>query len=215
MPQDLTITSPASFGLKSFADLLPARDPIVGEDPGSFTGFHGAIMSSLFPATPYECVIAENLIAIEWELAQQRRMRDAGLRGVIRKAITRALVDQRNAEHDAVLDEDFEKHVEEGGDEDNWQTRAFDRGAAMYEGEALANRAMSPDPEVQATAYEEVLGLGMDPVEIMGGAYRSHDDAVTHHDRKVRELEGRRREVKRDYDALQRARPLEAKVIEH
>lgn len=182
MSQDLTITDPTSFGLKSFEDLLPARDPIVGEDPGSFTGFHEAMMSSLFPATPYECVVAENLIAIEWELAQHRRMRDAGLRGVIRKAITTALVNQRNAEHDELLDKDFEKHVEAGGDEDNWQTPAFDRGAAMYEGEALANRAMSLDPEVQAIAYEEVIGLGMDTVEIMGEAYRSSDRSVTHHD---------------------------------
>lgn len=54
----------------------------------------------------------------------------------------------------------------------------------------------------------------MDPVEIMGEAYRSRDWSVTHHDQKLRELEGRRREVKRDFDALQRARLVEATVIE-
>ena len=104
MPQDLPVTSPTAFGLDSFADLLPTRDPIPGEDPGSFSTFHAAMMASLGPATPYECVIAENLIAIEWELAQHRRMRDAGLRDIIRQAICKAVVRQKDAEHDAALD---------------------------------------------------------------------------------------------------------------
>lgn len=73
---------------------------------------------------------------------------------------------------------------------------------------------MSSDLEAQTRAYEEVSALGMDPVEIMGEAYRSRDWSVIHHDQKLRELEGRRREVKRDFDALQRARPVEATVIE-
>lgn len=213
MPHDLPTTSPAAFGLDSFADLLPVRDPIPGEDPGSFSTFHAAMMASLGPATPYECVIAENLVAIEWELAQHRRMRDASLRDIIRKAICKAVVRQKDAEHDAALDEDWERHVEAGGDEDDWELRRFDRDAAEAAGEELAARAMSRDLEAQARAYEEVSALGMDPVEIMGEAYRSRDWSVIYHDQKLRELEGRRREVKRDFDALQRARPVEATVI--
>ena len=72
---------------------------------------------------------------------------------------------------------------------------------------------MSRDPEAQARAYEKVSALGMDPVDLMGEAYRSRDRSVTHHDNWLRELEGRRREIKRDFDALQRARPVEATVI--
>lgn len=214
MPQDLPTTSPTAFGLESFADLLPVRDPIPGEDPGSFATFHAAMMASLGPATPYECVIAENLIAIEWELAQHRRMRDASLRDIIRQAICKAVVRQKDAEHDAVLDEDWERHVEAGGDEDDWEPTSFDREAAEAAGDDLAARAVSSDLEAQTRAYEEVSALGMDPVEIMGEAYRSRDWSVIHHDQKLRELEGRRREVKRDFDALQRARPVEATVIE-
>jgi hypothetical protein len=214
MPHDLPVTSPTAFGLESFADLLPIRDPIPGEDPGSFFTFHAAMMASLGPATPYECVIAENLVAIEWELAQHRRMRDAGLWDIIRQAICEAVIRQKDAEHEAALDDDWERHVEDGGDEEDWDPDPFDRDAAEAAGEDLAERAMSRDLEVQATAYEEVSALGMDPVGIMGEAYRSRDWSVTHHDGKLRELEGRRREVKRDFDALQRARPVEATVIE-
>ena len=214
MPQDLPITPPTAFGLESFADLLPTRDPIPGEDPGSFETFHAAMMASLGPATPYECVIAENLIAIEWELAQHRRMRDAGLRDIIRQAICKAVVRQKDAEHDAALDEEWERHEEAGGDEEDWEPTPFDSDAAEAAGEELAARAMSRNPGEQAHAYEEVTALGMDPVEIMGEAYRSHNRSVTHHDDRLRELEGRRREVKRDFDALQRARPVEATVID-
>jgi hypothetical protein len=214
MPQDLTTTPPSAFGLERFADLLPTRDPIVGEDPGSFETFHAAMMASLGPATPYECVIAENLIAIEWELVQHRRMRDSGIRDIIREAIRKAVVRQKDEEYDAALDVDWERHVEAGGDEDDWEPTRFDRDAAEAAGEDLAARAMSRDLEAQAIAYEEVSALGMDPVEIMGEAYRSYDRSVTHHDNRLHELEGRRREVKRDFDALQRVRPVEATVTE-
>jgi hypothetical protein len=37
---------------------------------------------------------------------------------------------------------------------------------------------------------------------------------VTRHDLEIRDLEKRRREVKRDYDALQKNRPLDAPVLD-
>jgi hypothetical protein len=123
MPQDLPTTLPTAFGLESFSDLLPVRDPIPGEDPGSFEGFRAAMMASLIPGTPYECVIAENLIAIEWELVQHRRMRDSGLRVLIRKAIRQAIVRQKDAEHQSALEASWERHVEAGGSEANWNER--------------------------------------------------------------------------------------------
>ena len=214
MPQDLPITPPTAFGLETFADLLPTRDPIPGENPGSFDRFHEAMMASLSPATPYEGVIAENLVAIEWELAQHRRMRDAGLRDLVRRSICTAVTRQKEAEYDAALDAAWDRHVDAGGDEEDWSPDDFDRDAAWSAGNSLAARVLSSDPEAQARACEEVIALGMDPVEIMGEAYRSQDRSVTHHDDRLRELEGRRREVKRDFDALQRARPVEATVVE-
>lgn len=60
------LPDPLRFNLASFAELLPARDPVIGEAPGSFGGFRQGMLQSLGPATPYECVIAENLVQIEW-----------------------------------------------------------------------------------------------------------------------------------------------------
>ena len=110
MPNDLTPPDPARFDLQSFADLLPARAPILGEDPGSFEGFRAGMMQSLLPMTPYEGVIAENLIAIEWKLLQHRRMRDAGLRKVVRNHVIEAVVTREEAVHDAELDDAWEAH---------------------------------------------------------------------------------------------------------
>lgn len=214
MSQDLPTTPATAFGLETFADLLPGRAPIPGEEPGSFETFHAGMMASLAPATPYECIIAENLIAIEWQLVQHRRMRDANLREIIRNAICEAVVHQREAAYSAARDEAWDRHLEAGGDKDDWQFSRFDGDAAEEAGEHLAARAMSRDPEVQARACDEVSALGMELVDIMGEAYRSLDSSMFDHGSKIPSLERRRRAVKHDFDALQRARPVEATVID-
>jgi hypothetical protein len=215
MPNDLTLPDPARFSLTRFAQLLPIRDHIIGEDPGSFDGFREGMMQSLAPMTPYECVIAENLIAIEWEILQHRRMRDTGLRTVIRKAIRDAVVEREETTYEAEVDAAWELHEEVGGIEEDWEDPdAFDKDAAKATGLALATRAVSRDPAEFAAACEEIKTMGLDVVELMGEAYCTSARSVRKHDEKLPDLERRRREVKRDFDALQKLRPLEAEVIE-
>lgn len=215
MPNDLISPNAVRFGLASFADLLPSRDPIVGEDPGSFDGFHVGMMQSLAPMTPYECVVAENLIAIEWELLQHRFMRDAGLRQHIRKIIKSAVVERQKQLYEAELDAVWEAHLAAGGTEEDFEVPVrFDRTAAETTGDDLARRAVSREQDAQEQAYAEITELGLEPVEVMGEAYRSNDRSITRHDQQLPDLERRRREVKRDFDMLQRARPVEAEVIE-
>lgn len=214
MSKTVPARTPEAYGLASFADILPARDPIVGEDPGSFDEFHRGMMRSLAPFTPYECVVAENLVAIEWELLQHRRMRDADLRRIIHVAIRKAVIREKEYDHEAEFDRACEAHFDAGGSEEEWKEPRFDGKAAGRAGDDLAERAISRDPEEQASAYAEITALGMDPVEIMGEAYRSYEEFVVRHEEKIRELEQRRREVKRDFDALQRTRPVEAEVMD-
>ena len=54
----------------------------------------------------------------------------------------------------------------------------------------------------------------MSPIDLMSEAYVSYLSPSGKHDDKVQELERRRRDVRRDYDALQRARPIEGEVID-
>ena len=106
------------------------------------------MMQSLAPVTPYEGVIAENLIAIEWELLQHRRMRDAGLRMIIRDHIRRAVIKREEAAFEAALEEAWEAHEEAGGTDDDWEEPfSFDKQAAKDMGDALADRAEPARPE--------------------------------------------------------------------
>jgi len=172
------------------------------------------MMQSLLPMTPYEGVIAENLIAIEWELLQHRRMRDAGLRRVVRDRVSKAVVKREEAAHDAKLDAAWEAHEAEGGTEGDWKDPfTFDRETAQAAGQTLAQNAVSRDPDTFQAACAEIEGMGLDVVELMSEAYVSQKAGVTRHETKLPDLERRRRDVMRDYDALQKARPLDAEVI--
>lgn len=217
-----TLPDPLRFNLASFAELLPKRDPLIGEAPGAFEGFRQGIIQSLRPVTPYECVMAENLVQIEWELLQHRAMREACLLRLIKPAIASAVRAQKRAEYEEALDEAWEEHVEKGGEEDDWESPfEFDEEAAEEAAGDLVARATSHDPSVQATAYSEISELGLSPLELLSEAHRGtlsegfrRDESPEYHDAKVRDLERRRREVKRDYDLLQQSRPQEALIIE-
>ena len=214
MPSDVKPPEPAHFNLTSFADLLADRAPIIGEDPGSFEEFREGMMQSLRPMTPYEGVIAENLITIEWELLQHRRMRDAGLRKLIKESIQDAVVKREKAAYEEALDDAWEKHAQAGGTNDDWEEPFdFDKDTANAAGKALAKKAVSRNLKISKAACTEIEEMGLDALEVMGNAYRSAAPLVAHHEEKLQELERRRREVKRDFDALQSARPVEGKVI--
>ena len=207
------------FGLASFAAILPKREALIGEDPGAFDDFHAAMMQTFAPATAYECVIAENLIAIEWEIVQRRHMREVSLQQAMRKSICAAVVRKLDAAHDAMLEKAWEAHVEAGGSEDDWDEYGaggmFDRDGAEATGKALAARATSSSHDVRLKAYSEIAALGLKPVEVMSEAYAAINGPAARHDEKLQELERRGREVKRDLDALQKARPRQPQVIEH
>jgi len=199
MTKAVTKIDPAQFNLTSFADLLAGRDVIVGEVPGSYATYETHMLSSLAPMVPYECVIAQDIIAMSWELLQHKRMRDNGLRQLIHRGIVAAVIAAEQAKHASARKASAGKGAKTG----------FDEAAAQAAGEALAAEAVSTDPEVQTAAFAQITALGMDPLALMSAAYRMSDDAVEYHDRKIQELERRRREMKRDYDVLQKTRPLD------
>lgn len=208
-------TDPARFQLASFSDLLPKRMPITGEEPGSFDAFHRGLMISLASATPYECVLAEHLTSIEWELVQHRRMRDASLRAQLRDLICGAVKNRASAALEVSLDEAWDAHEAEGGTQDNWEEPySLDEDAALAEGEALAARAVSQDVKEQSAACDEIVAMGADPLELMSQAHTAWQSKAQKHDQKIIELERRCREVRRDFEMLQRERPVEAEAIE-
>jgi|GEM_PF-1647311 len=217
-----TLPDPQRFNLESFAAILPRREAIVGEDAGSWGAFQISLRQSLNPGTPYEAVIAENLVQIEWELLQHRAMREARIRRLIRSAIRKAVREQKINEYDRAMNEAYNRHLEQGENEGRWnRPYEFDENEVEASADQLVDRATSRDPKVQAAAYAEISELGLSALDLMSEAHRgalggssAPDDSPEYHDTKIRELERRRREVKRDYDLLQQSRPQEEVIIE-
>jgi hypothetical protein len=214
MSKDLTTPDPRDFGLASFADLLSCRPPIPGEEPGGFQALRGGLLASLTPMTPYECVVAESLVAIEWELHQRRRLREHALRKNLSEAVTKAAMSCLQRAHDRAFDEardaHWEAHKEANGSEGDWKDpHPFDRQSASEQVAAHVEGVLSPDAGRQAEAQRALTELGVPLLDLMGEAYAETHGQAHRHDAKAQELERRRREVLRDYAALQRARPID------
>jgi hypothetical protein len=211
---------PRRFGLESFSDILPSRDPIVGEEPGSFADFSEAMTQSLSPATPYESVIAARLIQLEWELIQQQRMLDASLRADIAQEIQKASFTVHKHAYQINMEALYAAHLDAGGDGETWDPPYFfSRADAEADAEDLAMRAISHDRKIQALAYKEISDLGLAPISLLSSAHAnrlSFDSPTKIHRAAIERLERRAREVRRDFDLLRKARPIieDAEVLE-
>ena len=215
MTEDIQLADPKAFGLSEFRDLLaPGEKHIVGEEPGSYDAIREGLIRSLAPLTPYECVMAENLVAIEWELIQRRSLRTNELRNSARDKLQPAICSALHSKFSTAMDEAWEAHVADGGGEDDWEEpeelgyRARDALASD-----LCDRAMSNDLNNQQAAYKEVRDLGVNPIDAMGHAYTDWQNDADKHQKAIEALEKRRREVMRDFASLQAARPIEGEVI--
>ena len=219
MPKDLKPTDPKQFGLTSFADLLAPRSSIPGQDPDTFEAVRAGIFASLAPVTPYECLIAENLVAIDWELLQHRRMRGDLLRQSVVSDVTKAAIDFKWKEYEVHWNADWKRHEEAGGTEDTWtEPPEFDEDAAVKGSSELLANAQASDPTTRAEALHQIQAMGINLSDVLSQAHlgaefgpqaraaRLADEIVA--------LEKRRREVLRDYAALTKIRPIEAEVIE-
>lgn len=214
MSTHVVLPDPSRFGLSHFRDILPERIPLPGEEPASFQVFHAGLIHALAPITPYECIIAENLVNIEWELLQHWRVRQAELRRASRKAILDAVVKSEQERHEQALYEAFDAFIEDGGDRNDWEDPFFfDQEAAEKVGENIAAAAVSDDLTDRTYAEADLAERGIDVLDVLSKAYGEFNIEAIYHDAKLKELERRRREVMRDYELLQKARPIEAEAI--
>lgn len=204
------LPNPKPFSLNSFADLIKDRGAIPGERPGSFHGFHAGLMKDLQPFAPYEMVLAENLIAIEWEMIQHRRMRNQVILNKILDTIWAALVAQRQKQHRENTGAAREAWTAAGHEPRSFKADEFDQEAAERAAMSLAHRSVDPDPQVQDAAHAEVGKLGIHLLSLMGEAYRDSSGDVLFHEDKLQEMERRRRGLRAEIEALKKLRPIDA-----
>jgi hypothetical protein len=207
------LPSPERFGLRSFLDLLPRHEALPGQDAQVFEEFRHQLQRSLAPTTAYECLTADNLLTLEWELLQHRRMRDRSFANDLREKIVEAYIASRRARHEDDLDAEYDAWLDAGNSEETFKTRPFDMPSAQSDGAVLAARAFDPDPEVALAAEAEITTLGMDTLSVLAQIHATWSNAA-YHNRKIVELEKRCRDMRRDFEALQSLRPIEiAEVV--
>lgn len=213
MNDHLTQPDPRRFGLARFSDVLAPRATIPGEAPGTFEDFRESLLAALAPATPYEAVVAENLVRLEWEMVQTARIRDATIARQMRERLVAAVDEAREFAHEAAGEEAQERHLAAHGTLEGFSFEPFDPEAARQAGAALARRAVDPDPAIREAAEAEIAALGLEPVELLAEIWGENSAVLAQRDKQLRELEKRRREIGRDYERLQAARPIEARPV--
>jgi alkanesulfonate monooxygenase SsuD/methylene tetrahydromethanopterin reductase-like flavin-dependent oxidoreductase (luciferase family) len=192
----------SQMSFAEFFDAIAARAPIYGEHPDSHRQFRHAIMSSLKPFTPYERAVAENLVAIDWEILQKRRMMDALTRQAIEQLLAEVALKYAKEQHERDLDAAWDAFEDSGGTEHDWDPEPFDKERATRNARELSNKALSLNPDTAAAAFRTLHDMGVDAVLVMGEAHLKMGPNVKRMDEDIRHLERRRREVKKDYDTL-------------
>ena len=61
---------PSDFGLNSFQELIYQPPNRAGDHLDDLDAFRDALLTDLAPMRPHEAVMAENIIMIEWDIAQ-------------------------------------------------------------------------------------------------------------------------------------------------
>ena len=215
MANDLSNTPPEAFGFASFSELLAPRHPLLGEDVEDKESFREGLLTTLMPMSPYEAAVAENVIAIEWDLFQHRELRRYKLQKTTITAVKTAFRDAFYAIYKAEMDAHYEVFMKEGGVRNDWDAPYdFDSAAAAERVAVVVEDAFSCDAKVRENAYQAMREIGFDPQEQLSMALTSDYGRAPRHDEALQNLEKRRREVMRDYERLQMMRAIEGSAVE-
>ena len=76
MSKKLPKTSAKAAHAEVLQHFLPTQ-LLPDEDPETHAALRDAILLDLTPGTPYERILAEQLVTLEWEALRHRRMRDS------------------------------------------------------------------------------------------------------------------------------------------
>ncbi|EDM69890.1 hypothetical protein RAZWK3B_00035 [Roseobacter sp. AzwK-3b] len=191
---------PEDFDLEAFTKLLFKYVPPVGEDMYQYNAFRAGVIDSLQPASAYEQILAERVVALEWELHQHRAMRDACLRRYTMEAVMEAHMAAARAKWEEETRVLKEKHGRDRGE--------YNEESAVEQAKRFALYSVAVVPDLRADTAREIQKLGMEPIELASRAYRATSTGASYHEAEIKELERRVRDAKRDYDALVKTRPV-------
>lgn len=165
-------------------DLIPRMPLLPGEDAAAFADLRDALLGELAPATPYQIFIAENIVAVEWEIHRHRKLRD----GLLRSSFRSVAQEKRT------------------GNDDLFGITSISASDTAKKFAAGLMRAPGSD---ELAAQQWLSDQNIDIGELTAEAYKRVARAIEPHEQKLAELETRRRRLRQDFDALKRVRPAD------
>lgn len=172
-------------------DLLPRIKLLPGEDVAVYEGLRQALMAELVPGTPYETILVQNLITLEWEGMRHRNLKD----GLI-------LAEYRNQAMPV-----FQRE----------KAKSLSYFYGEEEAGNVAVDLVDPDATTRPAADDQLAKCQNTPTENLAKAYESVYRSVEIHERKIADIEIRRRRLREDFDRLKAARTRtieEAEIVE-
>ena len=209
---------PSDLGLNSFQELIYQPPNRAGDHLDDLDAFRDAFLTDLAPIRPHEAVMAENIIMIEWDIAQiiaqKRHIARSGIFDEITNQyvkVARVAFDgkerllrlEEKAKADSVFADKTSFRDYDEFDPHNAKLKAFAVIAKLKSGNIeqiekaqVQIKADLPSPEtILAVVYES------------GSKYRELDEALEG-------LEKRRRRIMKDYENLQKANAIDVKAVE-
>ena len=209
---------PSDFGLNSFQELIYQPPNRAGDHLDDLDAFRDALLIDLAPMRPHEAVMAENIIMIEWDIAQILIQKRHIARSAVFDEITNQYVklaegefyeeERRQRLENKEQNNDFFASITSYGDYDIFDPHDAKIAASpvitqlklgkvdQIEKAQLQIKADLPSPEtILAVVYET------------GSKYRDLDEVLS-------DLEKRRRRILEDDKHLQSARAIDVKAAE-
>jgi hypothetical protein len=167
---------------------IPHFKVLPGEDQREYDELREALLYDLRPSTPYERIIAEQLLGLEWEARRHRRLRDALVYSEFRTRLRGA----------------FQMAARQGGFA-TWE----------YDGERHARLFLAGEDN-REKSLKDLTEIYTTPTELLAKAYQSVGLSLEPHERKITEIEVRRRRLREDYErltALRKAPIEDAEIV--
>ena len=184
MSKKLPKTSAKAAHAEVLQHFLPTQ-LLPDEDPETHAALRDAILLDLMPGTPYERILAEQLVTLEWEALRHRRMRDSLL-----------LAEYRD-QSVGVFQEGKVGRIGSHRRNERANEMAFD--------------LVSTNKDRRTEAMQALEDAQITPSEIVAKAYTALAKDLQPHERHIAAIEGRRRKLRGDFERLKaaRARPIE------
>ena len=209
---------PSDFGLNSFQELIYQPPNRAGDHLDDLDAFRDALLTDLAPMRPHEAVMAENIIMIEWDIAQILIQKRHIARSAIFDEITNQYVklaelefyeeERRQRLEDKEQNDDFFASITSYGRYD-----VFDPHDAKIQASRVISQLKSGKADQIEKAQNQIKADLPSPETILavvyetGSKYRELDDTLS-------DLEKRRRRILEDYLNLQNARAIDLKAAE-